>query len=166
METYSTCMYNLWITLDSKYKLPTFIFTYKRSRMLRSFTAAELQQLLSLKTNSILNSLMDLKTFIFTVKRSRKLRSFTSPAKYKLPTSIYFYFYMIIDKTESLSTCRIFSKMLFCRQSACRRQHYWTHVISSQFEHVEEASNVYSDTFIISFAPQLIYPPWKLFVTH
>ena len=35
-----------------------------------------------------------------------------------------------IDKTESLSTCSIFSKLLFCRQFcrqiACRRQHYKT----------------------------------------
>ena len=44
---------------------------------------------------------------------------------------MYPFFFKIVhyyvDKTESLSTCHIFSKLLFCRQfcrqSACRRQH-------------------------------------------
>ena len=38
------------------------------------------------------------------------------------------HYYMYVNKTESLSTCHIFSKLLFCRQfcwqSACRWQHY------------------------------------------
>ena len=63
-----------------------------------------------------------LPTFIFTVKRSRSYGH--SLLLLNTNSRQLFLFLHYVNKTESLSTCRIFSNLLFCRQSACRRQHY------------------------------------------
>ena len=52
---------------------------------------------------------------------------------------MYPFFFKIVhyvDKTESMSTCHIFAKLLFCRQfcrqNTCRQQHYYqlTHLVT------------------------------------
>ena len=59
-------------------------------------------------------------------------------ANFYLYSVFYPFFFKIVhdyvDKTESLSTSRIFSKLLFCRQfcrqSTCRRQHYFSDILN------------------------------------
>ena len=56
-----------------------------------------------------------------------------------------------VAKTESLSTCRIFSKLpfcrQFCRQKACRRQHY----------RGSRCSLVQSEPYFVAFYPTNLF---------
>ena len=136
-------------TSSAQDNLLTFIVTVKQSQKLRSFTSSAIiqtpdiyfyfyrEQFPGIASQFAMHFCMtaiqnifcvavffhrSVQNFIWNIYPSAEIANQIWGGKLSL-------FYIYVDKTESLSTCRIFSKLLFCsqycRQSACRWQHYW-----------------------------------------